>query len=431
MGARVVIIGGGIAGFAAAIEAARGGAAVTLLERTRSAGGRGGGTAVGDWRFNLGAHALYKAEGLQRLRALGVEPSGAPNPTGGLAWLNDALEAMPDSLGALLGTRLLQAADRWELTRVMGRMLLVDPAALDRVSLADWLDAQVRRPRVRWVLEGTVRVLTYANAPEQMSAGLALRQLRRGVKGVLYLHGGWQSIVDGLVAGAAEAGVDVQLGVEARAVQVGAAATEVITRDARLLADAVILAVPPPTARRLLPDSAPVRAAADAAIPSRIATLDLGLSHLPLPKRRFLIGLDRPVYFSVHSESRGLGPAGMETVHAAWYRSSDDDSDRRGDLEALMDTVQPGWRDAVIVERYLPALQATTAIPLASAGGEAGRIAVDGSGLPGVFLAGDWVGPRGHLVDAALASAHDAARAALALVERSEMGAGAVAAVTA
>ena len=34
--------------------------------------------------------------------------------------------------------------------------------------------------------------------------------------------------------------------------------------------------------------------------------------------------------------------------------------------------------------------------------------AIDASGLPGVFLAGDWIGPEGLLADAALKSGHDA-----------------------
>jgi hypothetical protein len=44
---------------------------------------------------------------------------------------------------------------------------------------------------------------------------------------------------------------------------------------------------------------------------------------------------------------------------------------------------------------------------------------VAAAGIPGVFLAGDWVGSVGLLADAALASAQDAARAALDLLPSS------------
>ena len=43
------------------------------------------------------------------------------------------------------------------------------------------------------------------------------------------------------------------------------------------------------------------------------------------------------------------------------------------------------------------------AAPIAARGGLGGQ-AVDATGLPGVYLAGDWVGPTGLIADAALAS---------------------------
>jgi hypothetical protein len=44
--------------------------------------------------------------------------------------------------------------------------------------------------------------------------------------------------------------------------------------------------------------------------------------------------------------------------------------------------------------------------------GLAGRVDVGDTGHDGVLVAGDWVGPRGHLADAALASGEDAGRLA-------------------
>jgi hypothetical protein len=49
------------------------------------------------------------------------------------------------------------------------------------------------------------------------------------------------------------------------------------------------------------------------------------------------------------------------------------------------------------------------ALAIASHGGLRGRPGVGDSGLPRVFLAGDWVGGRGHLLDAVVASAEEAA----------------------
>jgi phytoene dehydrogenase-like protein len=59
-----------------------------------------------------------------------------------------------------------------------------------------------------------------------------------------------------------------------------------------------------------------------------------------------------------------------------------------------------------------------TAIPTPERGGLAGRPGPALPGVPGAYLAGDWVGPEGLLLDAALASAAAAARAALAAPRR-------------
>lgn len=73
--------------------------------------------------------------------------------------------------------------------------------------------------------------------------------------------------------------------------------------------------------------------------------------------------------------------------------------------------MQPGWREEAMLERFLPRMVAVSAIPTPTSGGLRGRPGVDrGEGL---YLAGDWVGDEGWLVDAALASGAAAASAAL------------------
>ena len=51
-------------------------------------------------------------------------------------------------------------------------------------------------------------------------------------------------------------------------------------------------------------------------------------------------------------------------------------------------------------------------LPTPETGGMAGRPGVVDTGLDGVFAAGDWVGPTGHLADAALVSGEAAGRLA-------------------
>jgi phytoene dehydrogenase-like protein len=57
-GSDVVVVGGGLGGLAAATYLARSGRTVTLFEKSRALGGRAMTQANGDFRFNLGPHAL-------------------------------------------------------------------------------------------------------------------------------------------------------------------------------------------------------------------------------------------------------------------------------------------------------------------------------------------------------------------------------------
>lgn len=69
------------------------------------------------------------------------------------------------------------------------------------------------------------------------------------------------------------------------------------------------------------------------------------------------------------------------------------------------------------------------ALPVAGSGGMRGRPAVTDTGYDRVLVAGDWVGPTGHLVDTALASGEEAGRRAVEhLRSRSAVVAGAAAA---
>jgi phytoene dehydrogenase-like protein len=79
------------------------------------------------------------------------------------------------------------------------------------------------------------------------------------------------------------------------------------------------------------------------------------------------------------------------------------------ELEGLLDLVQPGWREVVVHRRFLPDMIVMNAMPTASAGGTRGRPSPEIADVPGLYVAGDWVGDEGLLVDASLASAKRAA----------------------
>ena len=97
------------------------------------------------------------------------------------------------------------------------------------------------------------------------------------------------------------------------------------------------------------------------------------------------------------------------------YLPSDEtpDSDRdRAECEALLDRVRPDWTRAADHVSFRPRLVAATDQPVAERGGLAGRPPVVVPGTTGVFVAGDWVGPEGVLVDASVSSGRAAGVAA-------------------
>lgn len=416
----VIVAGGGLAGLAAAAYLARAGRRVVVLEKAAEPGGRARTREQSGFLFNVGPHALYIAgQGRTVLRDLEVPFTGQPPlAEGTFVGDGDGLEPLPAGVRALLSSRLLTVGAKWELARLLGRIPRLDASAADRVSLADWLRRNVRHGSVAALLRTFLRVATFADEPGRLSAGAALAQLQLALaKNVLYLDGGWQTLVDGLAGRAREAGATIatRAGVAALVYDGGRVRGVRLEDGETWSAPFVVAALAPDAVDALVGRAGPA-----SRVPVRLATLDLGLARLPRPDRRAVFGLGRPYYFSVHSAVARLAREGTALVHAAYYLGDD----RRGpaaieaELVAFVDRIQPGWRAYVTCRRFVPELVVAHALPLASEGGLAGRSPVAVRDRSGLYVAGDWVGPEGLLADAALASA----RAAAAAIVRSGTG---------
>ena len=99
-------------------------------------------------------------------------------------------------------------------------------------------------------------------------------------------------------------------------------------------------------------------------------------------------------------------------IHAAKYlppEHRDSAENVEHELEDLLDLVQPGWRETVVYRRFLPDMVVMNAMPLARLDGTRERPSPEVADVRGLFVAGDWVGNEGLLVDASLASAKLAA----------------------
>jgi hypothetical protein len=142
------------------------------------------------------------------------------------------------------------------------------------------------------------------------------------------------------------------------------------------------------------------------------ACLDLGVRHT---RTRLAFGIDEPLYLSPHAPGGHLAPEGMGMVHVARYGASAPDADRaRLEAFAASAGIAPG---DIATSRFLPSMSVVTAMP-AVGRGIAGRPPVAVPAAPGLFVAGDWVGPVGWLADTSLVSGERAGLLAAEAVTR-------------
>src|SRR5581483_4572562 len=325
----VVVIGGGIAGLVAANQIARAGRPSVLLEKASALGGRAATHEKRGYSFNLGPHALYRHGILrQTLRTFGIDPRGAiPGANGGFALHHGERHTLPTGFASLLTTGVLGLPAKFEFARLLSTIGSIDTASLQRESLNAWLERTLRHEIVRDLVRMLVRVTTFTHDADRQSAGAAIEQLQLGAKGnVIYVDGGWQTIVDALRQSAIGGGVQIRTAAPAVSLERRErAASAVRLADGSVIrASAVILTGAPSDVDAI----AGTAFAATLPPPVRVATLDLALRQLPKPKRLVAFGVDAPVYFSVHSAVARLAPDDAALLHVSKYLRPDEAAGR-------------------------------------------------------------------------------------------------------
>jgi phytoene dehydrogenase-like protein len=385
-----VIIGGGIAGLTAANALAGNGGRVTVLEQAHHLGGRAQTQQQSGYFMNLGPHALYcGGVAMRTFREWGISFSGNFPPRGDRSYFvreNKLYPAVRD-VTSLMTTRLFSLREKLEAARIFSAF--TNASAEEGETMRDWLERHARSERVRDFAATIARIATYTTDLDHLSARAAVKQVQMAIRhNVWYLDGGWQTLVDGLRDRARSLGVEIR-------------SEEHVTSLSQLDADGIVLAVGPASVEKLtgvaVPDQRPLR----------MATLDVGMRKLPEGAAHVAFGLDRPLYFSVHSESARLAPQGRALAHVAKYLgdSQPDPKALRQELEDYASLVIPGWQRETEIIRFLPNLTVSPMMVTPQ-----GRPDVDFPELENVTVAGDWVGTEGMLVDAAVASALKAAR---------------------
>ncbi|MFC5652509.1 phytoene desaturase family protein [Paenibacillus solisilvae] len=408
------VIGGGMAGFLAAVELSKANKSVVLLEKSGQFGGRAMTVNKKGALFNLGGHALYRGgEAYAMLQEFGVKlDGGVPLAAGSAIW-RDSLVPLPGDPLTLLTSKLLSLPEKFAFGRFMIRLGRLNAAAMPAVSLRVWAESEIRLPMVRHLFYALCRTATYSRDIDYQLTGPVIQQIQRSLKSsVLYIDGGWQSIIHALRGLAEAGGVTVLNHQHVREIEYDNRVRKLRMECGDTLeVDKVISTLSPAETIKLLRGDAEHTALhrwAAQARPITAACLDLCLRKLPVAGRHFAIGIDQPVFFTNHSRAAKLSGDGSVVVHLIKYNGPgrSDSALDRALLEDTMSQLHPGWQKEVVAEQYLPH------ITVAGDHMHTGRTDLrPGPAVPeigGLYAAGDWASHGEMLVDAAAASARRA-----------------------
>ena len=410
-----------MAGLAAATYLARGGRSVVLFEKSEHVGGRAVSQNHQGYRFNLGAHAVYeKTAGAEVLNELGIRYT-AGEPRDVRAVRDGEIYDFPAGPLSLLTTGLLSFGEKLEAGKSLFGLMSAKPEQLRGITLSEWLDRNIRHGTVRDLIESSARTVTYTNAPDMLDMELVAEQVQVTTKGrIFYVDGGWQTLVDGLLDAALGAGAVVENRVRVRAVEHDGNRVMGVRLDdgSTVTANSVIVTAGPADASRLVDDgrNSALAGWAAQAVPVRAAVLDVALRRLPNPHATVALDMNGPHFMTAQSVYSKVAPEGGALIYNLKYLHPCDNVDKEvqeRELERWLDVTQPGWRDEVVERRFLPSMTVSHWLVTAESGGLAGRPGPSVSGISGLYVAGDWVGPRGILFSASLWSARMASHAIL------------------
>ncbi|GHE80457.1 protoporphyrinogen oxidase [Streptomyces longispororuber] len=288
--AHVVVVGGGIAGLAAAHRALATGAEVTVLEASGRVGGKLLPGEIEGVRVDLGAESMLarRPEAVALAQEAGLADAlQAPATASASLWTRGTLRPMPK--GHVMGvpgypSALAGVLSEDGLRRVAQDAELPPTEVGEDVAVGRYVAARVGREVVDRLVEPLLGGV-YAGDAYELSLRMAVPQLYEAARGHTSLLDGvraiqrkaaarqqtgpvFMGIAGGVgrlplaVADAVRArGGEILLGHPVDEVRRTATGWQVRAKDRTLTADALVLAVPAPAAARLLADVAPGAAA--------------------------------------------------------------------------------------------------------------------------------------------------------------------------
>jgi squalene-associated FAD-dependent desaturase len=414
-GARLAVVGGGLAGMAAALAARDAGAEVTLFEKRRRLGGLTWSFERRGLVFDNGQHVFLRcctayraflerigaADKVNLQRTLDV-PVIAPGGRRARIARTAAPLPSPFHLAAsLVAYRHLSLAERVRLMRpvLALRALTLDDPALDEETFGAWLARHGQSQRAVDRLWDLVVLPTVNVGSAHASLALAAKVFRTGLLDTVDgADIGWAAVPLGELHGEQggrvleSAGVELVLGAAVEAVESssGAHPLAVTAADRRVEADAVIVALPHDAAPAVLPGGTlgDVSGLGRAPIVNVHLVFDRKVTDLQIAA-----AVSSPVqYVFDHTSASGIPRAsGHQCLVVSLSDATAWEGARPGDLirtfhQALGDLFAKA-RDAALVDAVVSREHAAT---FRGMPGTAALRPEPATGMPGVFVAGAW-----------------------------------------
>ena len=437
---RVLVIGGGLAGIAAALDCAAAGAQVTLVEVRRRLGGAAYSFERDGMRFDNGQHVFLRCCSAYRslLARLGSEHHVAVQERLEIPVLSPRAEpvvlrrgSLPPPFhlaGALARYPHLSPAQRLSAALAARALTSLDPAdpALDDRTFGAWLAEHGQDAHAVSVLWDLIALPTLNVPAAEASLALGAFVFRTGLltgagAGDIGFHIGTlsETIGDPAERALAEAGVEFRLGWRAQALRRAGAGFEVEGGEGGFSAETVIVALPHARAAGLIEPLLPVLSATLRGLASSpIVNLHVVFDRV-VCEEPFAAGVDTPVQYVFDRSAAAGAPPGCQYLAVSL---SGADEQMRMSVDELgaryvpaLEELFPGARGAT-VERFL-ATREHAATFRAVPGTAALRPGAHTS-VPGLVLAGSWTDTGWPAtLEGAVMSGHAAAAEALAALE--------------